>query len=208
MLSAVAHAHANLIVHRDIKPSNVLVDTDGRAKLLDFGIAKLLEAEGGTGEATALTRDGGRALTPEYAAPEQLAGGVITTATDVYALGTLLYVLLAGKHPAEAALGSTAALVKAVVDTEPRRLSEASPARLRRALEGDLDTIVAKALKKDPAQRYASVTAFAGGPQAHAPPRADRRAPGHARVPRRPSSCSGTREASPRPRPSSSCSRR
>ena len=102
VLAAVAHAHANLIVHRDIKPSNVLVATDGRVKLLDFGIAKLLEEEGGTGEATALTRDGGRALTPAYAAPEQLSGGAVTTATDVHALGTLLYVLLAGRHPAEA----------------------------------------------------------------------------------------------------------
>ena len=161
VLAAVAHAHANLIVHRDIKPSNVLVGTDGQVKLLDFGIAKLLEEEGGAGEATALTREGGRALTPEYAAPEQVTGGTITTATDVYALGTLLYVLLAGRHPAAGSLGSTASLVKAIVDTDPPRLSDASPARLRRALQGDLDTIVAKALKKDAAQRYASVTAFA-----------------------------------------------
>ncbi len=161
VLAAVAHAHANLIVHRDIKPSNVLVATDGQVKLLDFGIAKLLEEEGGTGEATALTRDGGRVLTPEYAAPEQLAGGTITTATDVHALGTLLYVLLSGRHPAERFLGSTASLVKAIVDEDPRRLSDASPDRLRRILKGDLDTIVAKALRKDPALRYASVTAFA-----------------------------------------------
>jgi tetratricopeptide (TPR) repeat protein len=159
VLAAVAHAHANLIVHRDIKPSNVLV-ADGQVKLLDFGIAKLLEEEGAEGEATALTRDGERALTPAYAAPEQVTGGPITTATDVYALGTLLYVLLAGRHPAEASLRSTAELVKAIVDTEPRRLSDAAGAT-RRVLKGDLDTIVAKALKKDPAQRYASVTALA-----------------------------------------------
>ncbi len=106
VLAAVAHAHANLIVHRDIKPSNVLVATDGQVKLLDFGIAKLLEEEGGAAEATALTREGGGALTPEYAAPEQVTGGAITTATDVHALGTLLYVLLAGRHPAEASSGS------------------------------------------------------------------------------------------------------
>jgi len=169
-------------VHRDIKPSNVLVASDGQVKLLDFGIAKLLEGEGGAGEATALTREGGRALTPEYAAPEQMTGGAITTATDVYALGTLLYVLLAGRHPAERALQSPADLYKAIVDTEPVRLSDAvarikgqtietlesnaalraaTPDGLRRILKGDLDTIVAKALKKNPAERYPSVTAFA-----------------------------------------------
>ena len=182
VLAAVAHAHANLIVHRDIKPSNVLVTRDGRVKLLDFGIAKLLEEEGDAGEATALTREGGRALTPEYAAPEQVTGGAITTATDVHALGTLLYVLLTGRHPAQASRGSTVELVKAIVDTEPRRLSDivaatrgpapesvhrnaqtrsASPDGLRRLLKGDLDTIVAKTLKKNPSERYASVTALA-----------------------------------------------
>ena len=182
VLAAVAHAHARLIVHRDIKPSNVLVATDGQVKLLDFGIAKLLEGEGTAEAATALTHEGGRALTPEYAAPEQLTGGAITTATDVHALGTLLYVLLAGRHPAEASRGSAVDLLKAIVETEPRRLSDAvrapgatstegarrdpkgpstSPDELRRRLKGDLDTIVAKALKKDPDQRYASVTAFA-----------------------------------------------
>ena len=105
VLDAVAHAHANLIVHRDIKPANVLVSADGQVKLLDFGIAKLLERESRMGsraatDASALTREGGAALTPEYAAPEQLTGGPVTTATDVYALGVLLYVLLSGQHPA------------------------------------------------------------------------------------------------------------
>ncbi len=182
VLAAVAHAHANLIVHRDIKPSNVLVGTDGQVKLLDFGIAKLLEEEGMAGENTALTREGGRALTPEYAAPEQVTGGAITTATDVYALGTLLYLLLTGRHPAGAFRGSTADLFRAIVDTEPQRLSAAvqesqdgaplgdesaaalratSPDGLRRVLKGDLETIVAKALKKDAGERYASVPAFA-----------------------------------------------
>ena len=157
VLSAVAHAHANLIVHRDLKPSNVLVSRGGAVKLLDFGIATLLESESAPRDATMLTREGGWALTPEYAAPEQVTGGAITTATDVYALGVLLYVLLAGRHPAGPATRSPADLVRAIVDAEPPRLSAAGVA----GAGIDLDVIVAKALKKDPRERYASVTAFA-----------------------------------------------
>jgi serine/threonine protein kinase/tetratricopeptide (TPR) repeat protein len=158
VLGAVAHAHANLIVHRDIKPSNVLVRTDGQVKLLDFGIAKLIEDDD-AGTRTSMTIDGGRALTPEYAAPEQLTGGAITTATDVHALGALLYLLLSGRHPIAARGGSAADLIKTIVETDPPRLSDAAPDG--KALRGDLDNIVATALKKAPAERYTSVTAFA-----------------------------------------------
>ncbi|HEX5476059.1 MAG TPA: protein kinase [Vicinamibacterales bacterium] len=180
VLDAVGEAHAHLIVHRDLKPSNVLVGSDGRVKLLDFGIAKLLDEAGPDGSATMLTRDQGSALTLAYAAPEQVLNGPITTATDVYALGVLLYGLLTGQHPAGAARRSQADLLKAITETNPRRPSEAvvrgdadagtraanatargaTPDRLHRTLRGDLDTIVGQALKKNPAERYGSVDAF------------------------------------------------
>ena len=164
VLDAVSHAHANLIVHRDLKPSNVLVRRDGTVKLLDFGIAKLLQEDSGA-SSEALTVEGARVLTPEYAAPEQLTGEPVTTATDVYALGMLLYVLLGAPHPAGGRTASPADQLKAILETEPPRLSDVAPGG--RALRGDLDTIVARALKKRPAERYPSVTAFADDLRRH-----------------------------------------
>jgi serine/threonine protein kinase len=181
---AVANAHSSLVVHRDLKPSNILVDRDGRVKLLDFGIATLLDAA--SGEASLRTQTAARALTPQYAAPEQLEGGAITTATDVYALGVLLYELLTGEHPTTRAQASTAELVRAITTADPPRMSErirraenrggeadrftlraATRERLARALAGDLDTIADKALKRDPAARYLTVAAFAEDLQRH-----------------------------------------
>jgi serine/threonine protein kinase len=180
VLAAVAHAHANLIVHRDLKPSNVLVNADGQVKLLDFGIAKLIEDASDELARTELTRDDSAAMTPKYAAPEQVAGGLITTATDVYSLGVVLFELLSGQHPTAGAAKSPAEFVKTLVESEPLRLGAAldrvtafearariaairgtTQERLRRTLRRDLDTILAKALKKNPTERYVSVAAFA-----------------------------------------------
>ncbi|MGH8040711.1 MAG: protein kinase domain-containing protein [Rudaea sp.] len=177
--AAVAYAHANLIVHRDLKPSNILVLHDGSAKLLDFGIAKLLESDAET--ATQMTGEAGNAMTPGYAAPEQISGGAITTATDVYALGVILYGLLGGASPYGRDSLSPSQLARAVLDVEPKRLSDlahadlesvatarsSTPERLRRNLRGDLDTITAKSLKKNPAERYAGVQALADDVRRH-----------------------------------------
>jgi serine/threonine-protein kinase len=162
-----------------------MVGSDGRVKLLDFGIAKLLERE--PDDATAVTSDGAPLMTPQYAAPEQLTGGDVSTATDVYALGALLYLLLTGRHSSGSDTGSPADLIRAIVETEPARPSDAvlldqpgeetaaeraarrasTPKKVALALRGDLDNIVAKALKKRSAERYATVAALAADLQAH-----------------------------------------
>jgi len=160
VLAAVAHAHSHLIVHRDIKPTNIFVTHGGSVKLLDFGIAKLLDDATG---AAALTKSSGSALTPQFAAPEQLLGKAVTTATDVYSLGLVLYLLLTGRHPIISEPGSSAQLIQAILTQEPPHASTVVgvPTIQRRSLEGDLDNILAKALKRAPHERYASVEAFA-----------------------------------------------
>ena len=156
VLAAVAHAHAKFILHRDLKPSNIMVTAEGQVKLLDFGIAKLLDDGADATPMSDLTRLGGYAFTPEYAAPEQVQGDEVSSATDVYSLGALLYVLLTGRHPTVGSGRTPLERMRAIVDTEPVRPSEAA-----RALRGDLDNIILKALKKSPAERYPTVEAFA-----------------------------------------------
>lgn len=161
VLSALAHAHSNLVVHRDIKPSNVLVTKDGVAKLLDFGVGKLLHAQADTDDGSAPTRLEDSALTPEYAAPEQFLGEPASTATDVYQLGVLTFVLLAGRLPIATEGTTRAERVKTALGSEPLRLSSAAARESRSALRGDLDAIVSKALRKQPQERYATAAALA-----------------------------------------------
>ena len=173
--AAVHYAHQHLVIHRDLKPNNILVGPDGEPKLLDFGIAKLLDP-GHAGDAMAQTRTGVVLLTPLYASPEQILGGRISTASDVYSMGVLLYELLTGQRPYATDAGQPGRLAGAIVEEEPERPSTAvaraarrtaaspndaePPERLRRRLQGDLDNIVLMAIRKDPQRRYGSAEQF------------------------------------------------
>ncbi len=165
---AVQFAHRNLVVHRDLKPTNVLVGEDGEPKLLDFGIAKLLEDDGEDAASGALTRTGERPMTPDYAAPEQVRGETATTATDVWALGVILHELLAGVRPYRGGHKSVGEIERQILEAAPSRPSTHVRERsLRRRLRGDLDAIVLKALRARPEDRYPSVEAFASDVRRH-----------------------------------------
>ncbi len=174
--AAVAYAHGRLVIHRDLKPGNILVGDDGQVRLLDFGIAKLLD--GDVASETALTRVSGRALTLDYASPEQVRGEPLMTTSDVYSLGVVAYELLTGARPYLLKRGSAAELEQAIeqADIEPASRA-ATDAASRAALRGDLDAVLHKALQKDPGQRYAGVDSLAEDLRAFAEGRAVRARP-------------------------------
>ncbi len=173
VLTAVAHAHRHLVVHRDLKPANIMVDAGGQVKLLDFGIAKLVDDESTDPAAPALTQLGGRLMTLRYAAPEQVSDGTISTVTDVYALGVILHELLTGVSPYRAVREGKPFTESALLSEEPvlpsslvtggdatTERQQTTPGALARKLSGDLDAIVLKALRRNPAERYATVDQF------------------------------------------------
>jgi len=172
---AVQYAHRNLIVHRDLKPGNILVDKEGRVKLLDFGIAKILEEE--ESDTIPLTKDEGKRLTPEYAAPEQIKGERVTPSTDVYALGVILFELMTGQRPYRFESKMIQEIERVIVESTPAKPSTVvtkdlgndvstfnvkgrAPSSIKKTLSGDLDAITLMALRKDPERRYASAAEF------------------------------------------------
>jgi eukaryotic-like serine/threonine-protein kinase len=158
--NAVAYAHGRLIVHRDLKPSNILVTQNGDVRLLDFGAAKLLRDD--ERQSSALTQEMGRALSPDYASPEQIQGEAITVACDVYSLGIILFELLTGQRPYKLKRHSTEALQAAIIGADvPLASATTKDRKLSRELRGDLDNIVAKALKKSAQDRYSTVNGLA-----------------------------------------------
>ena len=186
VLDAVEFAHRQLVLHRDLKPGNVLVDGNGQARLLDFGVAKLLPESSATATAissssagTDLTEMAGAAITLAYAAPEQINNGRLSTATDVYALGVMLYRLLTGSAPYQPKRDTRGALEDEVLTANPANAStrfasietlaarQTTEVALRRSLAGDIDTILAKALKKNPEERYPTVAALAEDVRRH-----------------------------------------
>jgi eukaryotic-like serine/threonine-protein kinase len=164
--AAVQYAHQNLVVHRDLKPANILVTKEGAAKLLDFGIAKLLRPDF-AGDGVLMTRTQAHPMTPAFASPEQIRGEPITTASDIYSLGVILYRILAGRHPYELKMQTVLELERAICENDPEKPSHTAPRPPEsgqpefliepRLLRGDLDTIVLMAMRKEPRRRYPSV---------------------------------------------------